>query len=187
MYHNLGSEASGHLLFTSWQLFEDAATRAYTEIRAYTGAGYADGGLQQLLAIGKYTSVTMPGETHDGTKYQARVSGRSAGAGWLTLNAPGAPSRSAGWHKFDIEVLPSGTDINFYVDGILSRTITGATAATYDSMTMGSIAGGSTVGNAWVDGVSLAIVPEPGSIALLASGLAALAVLALSRARRRSA
>jgi hypothetical protein len=186
MYHNLGSEASGHLRFTSY-LYDDTQTRAFTEMRAYSGAGYGAGTLQQLLAIGRYSSVTMAGETYDATKYQGRVLYPSATMGWFNLNASGAPSRSTGWHRFDIEVMPSGTDLNFYVDGVLSRANTGATAATYDSVVMGSVGAGSTAGNAWVDGIALAIVPEPGSIALVASGLAALAGLALSRARRRSA
>jgi hypothetical protein len=184
MYHNLGSEVSGQILFTTY-LFDDTQTRAFTEIRAYSGAGYADGTLQQLLAIGKYNSVNMTGEVYTATKYQGRLTYGST-AGWFNLNGPGSPNRSAGWHKFDIEILPSGTDVNFYLDGVLSRSFSGATLATYDTVVVG-LGAGSTAGNAWVDGMSLAIVPEPGAIVLLASGLAALAVLALSRARRRSA
>jgi len=189
MYHNFGSELSGNILFTSWIYETSAATRVFTEIRAYSGAGYANGTLQQVLAIGKYSSaMTMPGEVYDGTKYQGRVVYPSATMGWFNLNAPGAPSRSSDvWHRFDIEVMPSGTDINFYVDGILSRAITGAAAGiSYDSVVVG-LGAGSTVGDAWVDGISVAIVPEPGSVALLASGLVALVGLALVRVRRRSA
>jgi len=187
MYHNLGSEVSGNLLFTSW-IYDSTATRAWTEIRAYTGAGYGVGTLQQVFAIGKYNTVTMAGEAYTATKYQGRLTSGAA-TGWFNLNATGSPNRSAGWHRFDLEILPSGTDINFYVDGILSRSITGANPFSYDSISMGGVGSGTTsvAGDAWFDGISLAIVPEPGSIALVASGLLALVGLAFCRARRRSA
>ena len=68
--------------------------------------------LSQLLAIGKYGAVTLPGEVWDGTKYQGRVTFGSS-AGWFNLDGPGAPSRSLGWHKFAIERLADETTINF--------------------------------------------------------------------------
>ena len=70
---------------------------------SHTGT-IADGALSQLLAIGEYGTVTLPGEVWDGTKYQGR-SAFGSSAGWFNLDAPGAPSRSPGWHKFTIERL----------------------------------------------------------------------------------
>jgi hypothetical protein len=186
MHHNLiadngGSELDGPSTFTSY-IYDAAgtATRVFNEVRGYSGTGIpnggtaADGGLNQLLAIGKYNTVTLPGEVYDGTKYQARVVTSDGGpttAGWFNLNGPDAPSRSAGWHKFDIERLADGTTINFYVDDILSRTFTGATAQSWDTVVMGPGLG-STVGDAYIDGIQVTntTVPEPATLGLLALG-----------------
>ncbi len=186
VYRNLGSEVSGHALLTFY-LFDDTATRAFTQITGYAGAGYNDGALQQLLAIGKYNDTTMPGESDAeiGLWYQGRLAFGTT-AGWFNLNGAGSAGRSAGWHRFDIEVLPSGSDVNFYVDGVPSRSFSGATVATYDSIAFGLNAG-TSAGNAYFDGFSVSVVPEPGSVAILVSGLVALAGLALVRVRRRSA
>lgn len=167
MYHNLGSEVSGGF-FLTFYVFDDTATRSVGEARSYGGAGYADGSLQQLFAVGKYNSVTAPGEVFSPTNYQARVL-TGTGAGWINLNAAGAPLRSPGWHKFDIERLADETTVNFYVDGILGRTFAGATAFTVDSLGIGSVAAGTTTGNSYIDGVSLT-VPEPSALALFALG-----------------
>jgi len=167
MYHNLGSELSGAFI-VSYYLYDDAATRAYGEVRSDAGAGYNDGALQQLFAIGKYSSVTFPGDTYDATKYQGRVT-FGANVGWFNLNEAGVPSRSAGWHRFDIERLSDESTINFYVDGVLGRTITGATIASIDTIVLGSVAAGSSAGDAYFDGVLLT-VPEPSTTALFAVG-----------------
>lgn len=39
-----------------------------------------------------------------------------------------------GWHKFTIERMGDGSTINFFVDDILSRTITGATIQSWDTL-----------------------------------------------------
>ena len=163
MYRSLGAELAGYSTF-SFYLYDSTLTRPYGQVLAYSGAGYTDGTLQQLFAIGKYNSATMPGETYDATKYQGRILYGSS-AGWFNLNASGAPSRSTGWHKFTVERMDDGTTINFYVDDILGRSFTGATAATWDSITLGFGTSSSVNGDAWYDGVLLQI-PEPSTFAL---------------------
>jgi hypothetical protein len=176
MHRNLGLELSGASTFTSY--IYDAggtASRIFNEVRGYAGGtGLPNGGtvasgtLSQLLAIGKYNSVTLAGDVFDGTKYQARsILGVN---GWFNLNAPTAPSRSVGWHRFDIERLADGTTINYYVDGLLGRTITGTGLQDWDTMILGPGLG-STVGDAWIDGMSVNVgapitVPEPSIVAL---------------------
>lgn len=194
MHHNIigdngGVELSGHTSFTSyWYDNLGTASRIFNEVRGYTGGtGLPNGGtaasgaLAQLLAIGKYNSVTLLGEVFNGTKYQARVTFGS-NAGWFNLDGPGSPSRSAGWHKFTLERLPDETTINFYVDDILSRTITGATAQSWDTVILGPGLG-TTVGDAWVDGISIVVVPEPSTVALSVLGGAALCFMLIRRRR----
>lgn len=149
MYRNIGAEVSGRCKATFW-IYDSTQTRVFTEVRAYSGDGFEQGSLQQLLAIGKYNTVTLPGETYDSTKYQGRIA-FGPNAGWFNLNAPGAPSRSTGWHKFEIERLADGSTVNWYVDGVLSRTFTGLTLPPWDCVVVGSVGASSTLGDAWVD------------------------------------
>src|SRR6185503_13871368 len=109
---------------------------------------------EQLFAIGKYNTVTLAGEVFNGSKYQGRVTFGTT-PGWFNLNAAGSLNRSTGWHRFDIERLADMTTINFYVDGILGRTMTGATPETWDCIVLGPGLG-TTVGDAWIDGMRLA-------------------------------
>ena len=159
-------------------------TRTYAQAAAYLGNGFTNGAaLEQLFAIGKYNTTTLAGDTFDATKYQARVVYGST-AGWFNLNAEGAPSRSTGWHEFAIERMGDGTTLNFYVDGILGRSITGATAANLDTVTLGFGTSSTTSnGDTFYDGVAC-VVPEPSTLALsLMGGLG----MAAWRARRRIA
>lgn len=195
MHHNIigdngGSELSGASMFTSyWYDNAGTASRFFNEVRGYSGGtGLPNGGtaasgsLAQLLAIGKYNTVTLPGDVYNGSKYQARVVFGS-NAGWFNLDAAGSPDRSVGWHKFTIERLADETTINFYVDDILSRIITGATAQSWDTMILGPGLG-SIVGDAWGDGMLLVAVPEPSIIALgLLGGLGLMFGMARRRAR----
>jgi hypothetical protein len=183
---NGGNELSGASTFTAY-IYDASGTasRVFNEVRGYTGGtGLPNGGttasgtLAQLLAIGKYNSVTRAGEVYNGAKYQARVTFGSD-TGWFNLDAAGSPNRSTGWHKFTIERLADDTTLNFYVDDILSRTIVGATAQSWDTVVLGPGLG-STVGDAWIDGLSLDAVPEPATL-----GLAALACFGFVAARHR--
>lgn len=190
MHNNLGSEIAGHATFTSY-IYDASGTasRVFNEVRGYNGGtGLPDGGttasgtLGQLLAIGKYNTTTLTGDTWDGTKYQARVVSGTGEIGWFNLNNVGSPNRSTGWHRFDIERLADGTTLNFYVDNILSRTIINAAAADWDTLVLGPGLG-TTVGDAWIDGMSVNVgapIPEPasGALAVLGAGL-------LLRLRRR--
>ncbi len=190
MHHNIignngGLELSGASTFTAY-IFDDTMSRAYVQALGYSGTGLpnggttADGSISQLLAIGKYSSVTAPGEVFDATKYQARIVSGSF-VGWFNLNGPGAPSRSAGWHKFTIERLADDTTLEFYVDDILSRTVTGATAQSWDTITMGFGTSSTSNGDAWYDGISVAIVPEPSTAALCVLGGLVLAIRRIGR------
>lgn len=184
---NGGSEVDGYSTLSAW-MYDDTMTRGYVQALGYTGTGLpnggtvADGTLAQLLAIGKYSSVTLPGEVWDGTKYQARV-GFGANAGWFNLNAPGAPSRSPGWHQFTIAREANGTTIDFYVDGILGRTIAGATPQTWDTITMGFGTTSGSNGDMWYDGI-VVTVPEPSTLTLSLLGGLGLAAAAISRRRK---
>ena len=120
---------AGSFKLTYW-LYDSAATRAYVDVRQYTGGAYNSGTLGQLLAIGKYNSLSpgpyFAGEVWDGTKYQARVANGTS-FGWFNLNNPGVPNRSTGWHRFDIErgTNTDGTiNLDFYIDSILGRRLT---------------------------------------------------------------
>lgn len=136
------------------------ATRAFCEVRNYPGGTFGTTGFGQILAIGKYNSVTMAGETYKGTKYQARIV-NGLPNGWFNLDAPGSPNRSTGWHRFDIErgknVLGEVV-LSFYVDNVLSRVFTNSNAnAAWDSVILGSGIGNApgTTGDAWFDGFEI--------------------------------
>ncbi len=188
---NGGQEVDGASLFTAY--IYDAqgttASRIFNEVRGYSGGTglpnggtVASGSLAQLLAIGKYNTVTSPGEVFNGNKYQARVT-FGGNAGWFNLDGPGSPNRSAGWHKFTIERLSNGTTLNFYVDDILSETYLGATAQTWDTAILGPGLG-STAGDAWIDGYRIETVeiPEPTTIAMTFLSLIGLAFSTRRRA-----
>jgi len=169
MADNGGIEVSGPIRLTFWMFDVAAATRVYGEVRGYSGGtGLPDGGtaasgsLAQLFAAGKNNAVSPP-EVFNGTKYQGRASFATNPATpiFFNLNGAGSPNRSPGWHKFDIERLSDGTTINYYVDGILSRTITGTVPQSLDTLVIGGPGLGTTAGDAWIDGIGLVkVVPD---------------------------
>jgi hypothetical protein len=141
----------GHgVRMTMWLFDAGGPQTAYGELRSYTGSsGYARYvwpyyGWWQCIAAGIYTSDfgtnntgSLAGETLDPTKYQGRVMA-GANSGWFNLNAPGAPGRSPGWHKFQIDRSTSGTTVDFYVDDVLAREILDVKQAALDTVTIGS-------------------------------------------------
>ena len=152
--------------------------------RAGDGLGLALAGPLVTGAAGSRSSTTMTGETWVVTKYQGRVVA-GANSGWFNLNAAGAPSRSTGWHKFVIERRADGTTVDFYVDNILSRTITGATLSSLDSAAIGSVGSGTaTAGEAWIDDVKVeyfdlpVITTPPATVTVAAGGAANFSVVA---------
>jgi N-acetylmuramoyl-L-alanine amidase len=159
MSRNIGAKITGRGRFTFW-IYDSTQTRAFAEVRSYTGNAFGSGGLEQLLAAGKYNTVTLPGETYDGTKYQGRIA-NGPNAGWFNLNAPGAPNRSTGWHKFEIERLADSSTVNWYVDGVLARSFTGLNAPGWDSVVIGSVGAGSTAGEAWFDDILVEYYDPP--------------------------
>lgn len=170
MYHNLGAELGGRVSATFWiHERRDGQGRAYGELRGYTGEGHRTyvprGGLQQAFGIGRYDSKfgtntgTLAGEVANLRKYQGWVL-RGTNAGWFNLDAPGAPERSDGWHKFEIRRSADGHTVSFYVDGILGRTITGVAHIFLDCVAIGSVGSGTGVGAALFDDVRVEAYPR---------------------------
>jgi hypothetical protein len=158
MYHDVGFEITGQVKLTFW-LYDDTQTRVFGELRAYS-KGHANDSLHQILSIGRYDiklgNVTgiLKEETVDKTKYQGRILAGS-NTGWFNLDAPGAPARSPGWHKFEIERTADGKTVNFYVDGILGRSIPDSRPAPINTIEIGSLGTGAVSGTAWFDDVKL--------------------------------
>jgi N-acetyl-anhydromuramyl-L-alanine amidase AmpD len=185
MYRSLGIKVDGKLRITAW-VYDSTQTRSFVDMRGYTGGSFGSGDFTQLLCAGKYNTVTMAGETYDLSKYQGRVLYPTNTMGWFNLNAAGAPSRSTGWHKFVIERRSDGTTVDFYVDDILSRTITGAALGGLDFAAIGSVGAGTTTGEAWIDDVKVeyfdlpVITTQPASQTLAAGSTAGFSVVAVN-------
>ena len=190
MIQNLNTEVAGHTTFTFWMFDDDpansntASTRMFGEARSYAADGINDGTtttaevLDQLVGIGKHNVANIG--TFNINKYQGRIVNGPAGTtGYFNLDDAGSPDRSPGWHKFTIERLADGTTMKFYVDDILSRTMTGASVGqSWDTLAFG-LGAGTTVTNMNIDGVEIAAVPEPAALAVL--GLTAAGLMARRR------
>jgi len=167
MYHNFGSY-SGHTKVSFYWYDDGASTKSYLEMRSYANGSYP-GSLTQVLAVGKYNTVTAPGEVYDLRKYQLRVLYPSASMGWMNCetNSSGG-ARSPGWHKFSIERLADGTTLKFTVDDVATRTITGANAANWNTVFIGT-GSGSTGITAYFDDVVVEYF-DPPSIVVAPAG-----------------
>jgi hypothetical protein len=161
MYHNFGGY-SGHTR-ASYYWYDDGVytNKSYLEVRCYSGGSYP-GSLTQVLAIGKYNNVgANTGDTWDSKKYQFRVLYPSASYGWMNCatNTSGG-MRSTGWHKFSIERLADGTTINFTVDDVATRTITGTLAADWNTILIGTGSGANPL-TAYFDDVLVEYFDKP--------------------------
>ena len=197
MYHSLGLTLENRARATFWAYDDTASsantnqTRWFGELRSYSGGSYGNGSLVQMFAIGRYgvgfgsPTGSLSSEVVNPASYQGRVLA-GPNSGWFNLNVP----RSIGWHKFMLERAANGTTINFYVDGALARSIPDATAATWDSLTIGSVGSGTAVsGNVWFDDVRLeyldppTITAQPGGLTVAAGAPAAFSVAVANNPR----
>lgn len=137
-------------------------------------AGAAPSLTGDLISIGLNNNLT-----NTPPKYMARILGFNSSA-YFKLDDAGSPDRSTGWHKLAAVVFP--TEIKFYVDDTLSKTVTGLSlgAKSYDTLRLGS--GLTSTREAFFDDMTVHndAVPEPAALSLI--GLGALGLL---RRRRR--
>ncbi|HOX03391.1 MAG TPA: PEP-CTERM sorting domain-containing protein [Candidatus Paceibacterota bacterium] len=165
--------------FMFYDSTQEANLRQFATIRDNSPA------LAQLVAVGAYNDTTLTKNLFTGasvtaadlnTYYACRVA-FAPGPNWFILNTEGVPTRSTGWHE--IKAVFGDTTADFYVDGILGMAdipyAASAGAITFDRVTVGSgLSSANGVG--YYDNVTVALVPEPSTIALgLLGGLGLLA------------
>jgi MYXO-CTERM domain-containing protein len=151
-----------------------AAYRQFAELDDTT----APSGSGQLFAMGLNNNIAS-------TYYMARILGGDGGAGvsaFFKLDGAGAPTRTTGWHTLEADI--KDTSVNYYVDGILSKTvdITALTDRSLDTVRVGSALSSTQV--AYFDDIYVErlTVPEPSVAAL---GLLGAGALAMLRRRRK--
>jgi hypothetical protein len=167
---------AGNSIRISYDFYDaDAAVaRDYLVVQSRVGTDFS-GGLNNLLAIGKYNNIT-------GNKYYGRVStatgavygdgASAANATWFQLG--GATDRSVGWHSAEIIGASSvayadKVQYSFYIDGVLGGTVDNCALFDYNWVVLGS--GLSTVGSPIaMDNLRVTLIPEPSSIALVFLG-----------------
>jgi len=128
-----------------------------------------DGGNYYMARILGYTPTFLP--PTGTTANPAPTSGA-----YFKLNDPGtAPLRTTGWHNLKLEVTASGAaqDYRFYVDSILSKTVTGVgtTLRSYDNIRIG--AGLTSISSSNYDNMYLetgVALPEPMALGILGMG-----------------
>lgn len=162
-YRNLGGEYGGtddEPLKIEFMIDLDTliwSTRQYIEIRGYSGSGYADGTLEDLIAAGCVSSGVT-----DTSKYAGRVL-LYPGGGWFSY----ATAKSTDWVK--LTTLIKTNTVEFYVNDVLDTTKSRAPGYKFDCIVIGS--GLSSAGaDVWFDDLVVEIVPEPGAMALLVLG-----------------
>jgi hypothetical protein len=149
-YRRLTPKEELRTRMTLWIYDAGGAQTAFAELCGHTGeSGYAryiwQKGLWQSLSIGIYTSDfgsnntgNLAAETMNPSNYQGRVL-TGTNSGWFNLDGAGAPGRTPGWHKFQIDRSKSGTVVDFYVDDVLGKEIVDAKeGVSLDTITIGS-------------------------------------------------
>ena len=136
------------------------------DIRSYSGGGYKQGDLQDLVSIGVswYT---------DQTRYQGRniIAGQyDSPLGYVALDASTAPQRSSGWHE--MKVVITSSKITYMVDGAIGKELPKSLSQGINCVVLGSGVISDHV--MWVDNLKVEIVPEPASLSMLALGAVAL-------------
>ncbi|MDW8309814.1 MAG: hypothetical protein RMK20_10620, partial [Verrucomicrobiales bacterium] len=133
--------------------------RTYGMVYAYAG-GVWGGTLQQIVAIGKWNAIADAGDP----TYHARVAFGSLN--WFKLDDPLAPRRSVGWHEARVVgslISPTTAQYEFYIDGILSKTVTSTVTSPFNWIVMGSNL--TSTHGMWYDDVQI-VIPEPSVAAL---------------------
>lgn len=160
--------------FRFYDSTQAANLRQFASIRDNTPA------LAQLVAIGAYNDTTLTKNLFTGasvsaadlnTYYACRVA-FSPGPNWFILNTEGVPTRSTGWHE--LKAVFKDTTADFYVDGILGmadvKYANSPGGITFDRVTVGSgLSSANGVG--YYDDVTVTLVPEPATLALLGLGV----------------
>jgi hypothetical protein len=142
-------------------LFEEGAgalwggARHYIELRSYADGAFAQGALQEIIAIGVFNNSTNP---HSNIYYQGRAA-FTAGVNWQTLRSePDAPGRATGWHN--LKAVISDVDIKFYVDEILAHVSPRGNNVAFDSVVLGSDLT-ANFHTAWIDNVKVSVMDAP--------------------------
>ena len=165
MYQNFGAEFAPSdaqpitfSIMIQLSADDDWWTREYVELRAYSGDGYADGDLEQLIAMGCTSSGASTDVYNDRVLY--------GGEGWANFALP----KTTKWVRLTA-VIKLNT-IDFYTKTpqdpapVFDHTSTMSEGVTFDCVVVGS--GLSTRTDVWFDNIR--VTPEPASLVLLAMG-----------------
>lgn len=141
--------------------FEDPSLtngRTYGILQSRAGTEWS-GGLSQLVAIGKYSSLAT-------TKYAARIAFGSLN--WFALDA--GPDRTTGWHTARIQGDGAATPtLTFSIDGIVGKQVQ-LTQVQGDVVFNWVVIGSGLTSNTGMNFDNIRVAPEPTSLLLLALG-----------------
>lgn len=102
--------------------------------------------------------------------------------GYLNLNAPTAPLRSAGWHH--MEAVVTSSRIEFRIDGLTAGEVGTGLPLGVNCIVIGTGLAITNANTMWVDNVRVEIIPEPWTLLLLTFG--GIALRRRPGARRRN-